>query len=234
MKKICCIALAVLFLALGIIGTVCDYQKTSQQTNKIKSYPVIKASELSEYKAKKKQKVVVTDISISGSRVCDPKELLPGKYYYIGASAEKFARGEDEDKTAQWYDEHEADYEVQKDDLRTSVAPDQVFKGEQVYYPPVLDIIYDHGVNNIDPNKGDLRYIYRGITEEDTMTAVMSVGDGEAVLEPLSESDTTNYIVGDEETYYKLIKSFVWDSFIFLIFGLVLAGILGFLAYRCD
>lgn len=156
MKRIGCIVIAVLFLALGITATIRDYQKTSQQANKIKDYPVIKASELSTYKEKKKQKVLVTDISISGSRV-------------------------------------------------------------------------------FDPNKGDLRYTYRGITDEDTMTAVMTVGDGEAVLEPLLESDTANYIVGDKESYYKLInQSFVWESFVFLFFGIGLAGVFLFLAYRCD
>ena len=97
MKRIGCIVIAVLFLALGITATIRDYQKTSQQANKIKDYPVIKASEL------------------------------------------------------------------------------------------------------------------------------------------LLESDSANYIVGDKESYYKLIdQSFVWDSFVFLFFGIGLAGVFLFLAYRWD
>lgn len=228
MKKLF-IILAVLCLVAGVVGTITDYQDTTAQAEEIRNYPVVKADELSTYMEQDARKIVVTDIQITGTLVEDPKKFIDGSYYYLCAAAEEYYV--DSDGEVQWYDKHKMDYEVQSKDLTTNAAPEEPFFGKQVFYPPELAIAYEKGVDSKHLQEGDIRYHYSGIKKGDTMTALMTVGDGKAILETLLKDRESNYIVGNEKTYYEHVKAFlVGDSFLLLIAGILFALLFGFLA----
>ena len=225
MKRICVIA-AVVFLFSGVILTVLDRRDNQVIVDEIKAYPVISVEDLNEYQQKsKKQEVVVKDITLQGNVYQEPDGYVEGEFFYLELDAYNYKR-KDSDKT--WVYDNVSSFVLGDDDLSTSVDSKQEISADSVYDMPFIGTYYPYG------EKGGVRYDYYGLEEGDTLTAIMTVGEGSAVLHSLlKERKQEFYVYGDETALYDYMENFVLDkSYLFLLVGAVLAGFLLYAAYK--
>lgn len=227
MKRICVIAAAT-FLIFGVILTVLDRRDNQVIVDEIKSYPVISVNDLKEYQQKsKKQEVVVNDITLQGNLYQEPDGYVEGEFVYLELDAYIYKR-KDKDSDKTWVYDNVSSFVLGDDDLSTSVDSKQEISTDSVYDMPYIDSYYPYG------EKGNVRYDYYGLEEGDTLTAIMTVGEGSAVLHSLlKEREQEFYVYGDETALYDYMENFVLDkSYLFLLVGAVIAGFLLYAAYK--
>ena len=68
-------------------------------------------------------------------------------------------------------------YQVKAEDLTTDLGNGVEVSNDSVYGLPELTTYYPNGEGNYE---GNTRYVYYGLQEGDTLSAVMTVGDGKA------------------------------------------------------
>lgn len=221
--------LAIICLVLGIIGFVSDHRDTKGKYEEMKEYPVIRATECSDYRAEEGSFVVITDIHVTGGLVSDSKGLLSGEYYYISARAKEL--NENAEYQLEWYDEHDMDYELKGQNLSTDAFPGQTFETDKMFHTRVTATIEDIG-SKLSAEVGDFRYSYYVISQDDIFTALAQMKGGKLVLVPLYELSDYIYRLGNVEDYYKYLDDFlVGDSALLLIAGIFFALLFGGLAW---
>lgn len=234
MKKIW-IGLAVFFVLAGIVIMIGDSGSSKKKAEEMRAYPVISRQELDSYRNQSPaQEMIVTDISPVGTLVQDSQGGIEGSYYYLYVRGEQYPEeegiGDGIDRESNWEHEESLSYEVKAEDLTTDLGNGIPVNENSVYGLPELTKYYPSGEGYFE---GNTRYVYYGLQEGDTLSAIMTVGDGKADIHPmLSYMEDRYYVAGGSEAMLQFIDNYVQaDSGLFVVAGVVLAAICLVLGY---
>ncbi|MEI3300109.1 MAG: hypothetical protein V8R67_05445 [Eubacterium sp.] len=226
MKKIW-IGLAIFFVVAGVAGMIADSGSTKKKAEEMRNYPVISRQDLDSYMSQSPaQEMIVTDISPVGTLVQDTQGGIEGSFYYLYAKGERYPEedglGDKVDRDSNWMESEDLSYQVKAEDLTTDLGNGVEVSNDSVYGLPELTTYYPNGEGNYE---GNTRYVYYGLQEGDTLSAVMTVGDGKADIHPmLSYMEDRYYVYGGADAMIQFIDNYVEaDSAAFVVVGVVLA-----------
>jgi len=217
--------LALLFLILGIVGTVFDLRDQKENYRLMKEYPKVAAKDLAALEGKEGMHVVVKDIHLTGETLTDPRDLLKGDYVYIRAEASVLEK--DSEGHAEWNSKSEYSYEVKGKNLKFDAFPDEKFNTDVIHLYNYVDVV--------KTDNGNTKYTYHAVTPEDTFVAVALWKDGKWEHQKLYDGDDMEYEFGGVDAYYKYLDDFmVGDSYLFVIVGVLFAILFVFISWFFD